>query len=412
MNGMAGSATAPATVAEYAARVREHLAGMPADQVDDLTDGLEADLADALADEAAPDGSRGDLVAVFGPPEVYARELRVAAGLPEPERAPARVGVRGRLRGMRDDARHAVLRATAGMRAQPWWPGVRDFGVAVRPLWWFLRGWVGYQVVLQVIGGRYANGGGRGGWVPSDLFTWLVLAALVVLSVQWGRGLWLPRSTRWLPAAATAVGVVLLLPAAAWASNGAVRWETEYVYDENGAVVEYPHEDGVWVDGMQVSNLFVYDADGEPLSDVQVYDDRGRAVRTTTDDGWSSWSLPGVNEDWTFVPAEDEDGRTRWNVYPLLGAPYDEFDWEEFTGDRPPAEVLTTEPRVPPRPFAKAPALVERAAGEEPADGADQGQDPAQEPSVDPSPDPSADQDGGPGDTASEVPGAAATAGP
>ncbi|WP_147795777.1 hypothetical protein [Cellulomonas sp. Y8] len=410
----AGRAAAPATVAEYAARVRQHLAGMPAEQVDDLTDGLEADLADALADEVAPVGAHGDLIALFGPPADYARELRVAAGLPEPEPVPARRGLRARVRGMRADVRSTALRATAGMRRQPWWPGLRDFGLAVRPLWWVLRAWVVYQLLLQLAGGRYAYGGGKGGWVPADLPTWVLLTGLVVVSVQWGRGLWLPRSGRWLPAATGALAVVLLIPAVIWAGNGAVRWQTGY----DTAYVEQPsdgipREDGVWVDGMQVSNLFVYDADGNPLSDVQVYDDRGRPVRTTTDEGWSTWSLPGVTEDWNFLPATDEDGRTRWNVYPLLGAPNADFEWDRLGIDesaQDPVDVLTAEPRVPPRPFAKAPSVVDRRAAEEPATGPSAGPSagPSGEPSAAPSADPAAAEtaataaqsstrDGGPG---------------
>jgi len=417
-----GRAAAPATVAEYAARVRQHLAGMPAEQVDDLTDGLEADLADALADEAAPAGARGDLIALFGPPADYARELRVAAGLPEPEPAPVRRDLRSRLRGMRGDVRRTALRATAGLRRQPWWPGVRDFGVAVRPLWWVLRAWVVYQLLLQMAGGRYGSGGGKGGWVPADFQTWLLLAGLVVVSVQWGRGLWLPRSGRWLPTAAGVLAVLLLVPAMVWAGNGAVRWQTQY----DTAYVEQPYdgvprEDGVWVDGMQVSNLFVYDAEGNPLSDVQVYDDRGRPVRTTSDEGWSTWSLPGVTEDWNFLPATDEDGRTRWNVYPLLGAPNADFDWERLGTDesaQDPVDVLTTEPRVPPRPFAKAPAIVDRSAEEEPATGPSAG--PSADPSAAPAEDPdaaaaaaqSSTRDGGPGGTAAATQQNAATAAP
>lgn len=53
--------TAPTTshtvldhVRSYAAQVRDHLADLAPEQVEDLTDGLEADLAEALADSAGP----------------------------------------------------------------------------------------------------------------------------------------------------------------------------------------------------------------------------------------------------------------------------------------------------------------------------------------------------------------------
>ena len=72
-------------VAEYARTVRAALDDLPADTLDDLTDGLEADLLDALADtEAGPvDAAQSleDVTTQFGPARVYADELRAAAGL-------------------------------------------------------------------------------------------------------------------------------------------------------------------------------------------------------------------------------------------------------------------------------------------------------------------------------------------
>ena len=66
-------------VAQYAEAARAALADLGPDQVDDLTDGLEANLADALADDGR--ARRGSLFDEFGPPDVYAAELRAAAGL-------------------------------------------------------------------------------------------------------------------------------------------------------------------------------------------------------------------------------------------------------------------------------------------------------------------------------------------
>ena len=103
-----------------------------------------------------------------------------------------------------------------------------------------------------------------------------------------------------------------------------VRWlaATETIYQETPM-------DGVVVDGMQVSNLFVYDAEGNPLSDVQVYDDRGRPVRTTYDDGEEQYWFPEGTEPWSFVSRVDADGRSRWNVYPLQGAPTSAFVYDD-----------------------------------------------------------------------------------
>ena len=60
-------------IAAFAAAVRDALADLPRGEVDELTDGLEADLTDRSLEPDAPD--LGDALA-------YADELRLAAGLP------------------------------------------------------------------------------------------------------------------------------------------------------------------------------------------------------------------------------------------------------------------------------------------------------------------------------------------
>ncbi|MEK8227885.1 hypothetical protein NKG05_19960 [Oerskovia sp. M15] len=48
----------------------------------------------------------------------------------------------------------------------------------------------------------------------------------------------------------------------------------------------------MFVDGSPVSNLFVYDASGRALQDVQIFDDLGRPVRTITSEGATQpWAL-------------------------------------------------------------------------------------------------------------------------
>ena len=370
-------------VGRYAAEVRRHLGDLPPDQVDDLTDGLEADLADALADGPQPAGDDRpsvDLAVRFGEPGAYAEELRAAAGLPHGAAAATSWPVRV------ERVRSGVGRAAAAVRRQPWAEPVGRVGTDLRPLWWVARAWVGYQALMWVVIQAdwlvpHVRPDRQG--VPQRALHWAILLVLVAISVQWGRGRWgaaqLPRLSRGV----TVVALVLLVPVA-WFTYESRFYAPAY---SDARVVEVPAasaqpEAGVWVDGMQVSNLFVYDAAGNPLTGVQVFDDRGRPVRTTTDDGWSSWSLPGVEEPWAFVAATDEDGRRRWNVYPLQGAPYEDFDWSNPTGTRNTAELLEEDPRTPPLPFAQAPAVV------------------------------GAEQDGSPGESGSPAPTAATTAAP
>lgn len=362
MNGTARARDAvQGAVERYAADVRGHLGDLTPDQVDDLTDGLEVDLADALADDgpgAAVPGS-GDVTERFGPAQAYALELRVAAGLPaatagrrEQEWPEAVQRVAGAVVA-------AWRRVGAAVRRQPWAAPVGRALVELQPVWWLVRAWVVYQVVMWLNiemsrGYGFVLNPERDG-LPSSGANLVLLAVLALVSVQWGRGRWGAAQLRHLSVTASVVALVLTVPAL-W-----MTYEGRFYGAEPGAVqyIEVPGatvqpDDGVWVDGMQVSNLFVYDADGDPLSQVQIYDDRGRPVRATADEGFGSWSLPGVADPWTFVPSEDDSGRQRWNVYPLRGAPTSEFG---FSGDgsRP---VRPDDVGTPPLPFAKAPALV------------------------------------------------------
>lgn len=345
-------------VAQYAAAVRRHLGDLPPEQVDDLTDDLELDLQDALDDERRVGHGR-TLADLLGTPQDYATELRAAAGLataPPQGRSVRRAVAR---------PVHAVralgVRTLAALRRRAWWPPVESFAVALRPVWWLVRAWV---VFMLLAGVANLDSGYFTPWIPRSLSTVVLLGVCVVVSVQWGRGQWLraPR-LRWLVVGVNVVAAVALLPTVSSVYTELDRHQQiyrEWAQGNLGPGVEYREHvvDGVVVDGMQVSNLFVYDAEGNPLTDVQIYDDRGRPVRTTFDEGYQSWSFPGSDEPWQFVSASSRDGVARWNVYPLRGAPASTFVW----GDTGPATLPDgVQAQLPPMPFAKAPAVaVER----------------------------------------------------
>ncbi|SFK21310.1 hypothetical protein [Cellulomonas sp. KH9] len=351
-------------VRTYAAQVREALADLDREQVDDLTDGLEANLTDALADDRRT--HRASLVDEFGTPATYAAELRSAAGLAPAEPVPGPAGRLGRLLRAPDRrVRAAASRVLARLRREAWWPPVEELATDLRPVWWVLRAWVVYQVVVQVLASESA-------WLPSHPAAWLLLGGLLVVSAQIGRGQWFAsRRAGERMQVVSVLAAVALVPVVA-ALQGHDGWLRDQVwaYHHMDAVaaptqVERVPLDGVVVGGMAVSNLFVYDAAGNPLTDVQIYDDRGRQVRTTYDDGQSAWSRPDSDEPWFFAPAATQDGRTRWNVYPLRGWPESAFENDAETGEwrvRPGAQALT-----PPYPFAKAPTL---ALPEDATDGA------------------------------------------
>lgn len=355
-------------VAAYADQVRAHLADLGAEAVDELTDGLEADLAEELAERSATVGAVPgdetvlDLARVFGPASVYAAELRSAAGLapagPAVRRRPVRDALRKNAESWSEDAHH-LLDAIRGLPGGRW---AVETTVALRPLWWVARGWVWFVAVGGFYRLRYPWSI-RQFYVPETGAAWLLLLALVLVSVAWGRGgLTRPRALRLGLGFAHAAAVVAVLPLVVSASALVADARVGQPYPVE-VLVEVPAEpdDGVIVDGMYVSNLFVYDAQGNPLQDVQIVDDRGRPVRTVTDGSASDWQLPGVDEAWAFAPSADESGRARWNVYPLAGAPSDAWQWLDDEGTR---ELVPGEsPRLPPAPFAKAPALVGDRAG-------------------------------------------------
>lgn len=381
----------------YAQAVRLHLADLGPDVVEDLTDGLEADLTDAYLDRSVADGAPTslagpeaptrvlDLAAVFGPPVAYATELRSAAGLPDrPEAAPAR---RGQLRRSLATAwESGAARWTTFWRpvtSTPLGVAVVDFARALTPVWWVLRGWVVATVLLYPLGGYVEL------W-PAHPTKRLVVLALVVVSVQWGRGRWLP-GWSWLPrlvavgSVAAAVAAIPLVTSVAhqaspssYASGPSYQMGWQDGYYSASPVSDggpgSPGDDGVWVDGMQVSNLFAYDRDGNPLRDVQLFDDRGRPVVTMTrEQSGQTWTVPDLPGNWFFQPATAHDERQRWNVYPLRAVEDDDVEWTteetEYGLMEIPSPLFGVQPRDMPWPFLKAPTSIPSSGGSaEPGD--------------------------------------------
>ncbi|PRZ06445.1 hypothetical protein BCE75_106115 [Isoptericola sp. CG 20/1183] len=390
-----------AHVRGYAQAVRLHLADLGPEVTEDLTGGLESDLTEALAD-AAPVATRAgepqddvvlDLTAYFGTAEGYATELRSAAGLP-PAGPPGR-----RRSGLRDEAAAwwsgqreqwtGLLEPVASTRQ---WGTVRDVARDLRPVWWLARGWLVGMLVIAWFGQDYVGllpTSGPVGLVPTDQTQLVVLAVGAFVSFQWGRGRWLPTGWRLPVAVATSALAILLLPAALGETKTQILYgaldndggfAAGYQAGQDDArstaqAVSYggaPGDDGVWVDGMQVSNLFAFDANGDPIKDVQLYDDRGRPVRTVTESRATDvWEVPQTEGPWYFRPATATDGRERWNVYPLRALPETGVEW----GADGMAPVVGVQPQTMPWPFLKAPVSIE------PDDGTAPEPTPSQEPS-------------------------------
>jgi hypothetical protein len=256
----------------------------------DLPDEDRADLLDELAvhvDELVAE-SEEPLTQRLGPPGDYAAELRASAGLP-PARARGRAGSRAaaRLRGLGDRREIAAARTFLG---------------SLRPVWWVLRAWVVVGIVAMWPGQTspaWSDGLPLVPRVVTAEVGLIVLALAVWASVQLGRGaLAAPRRAVLV---LNVVAGLLAVPVLASCTDQA----NDVAYVESGPqVVEVTPREGVWANGDQVWNLYAYDAQGNLLHDVRLYDQDGAPLTL------------GLASDVTRKPVVDGKGRLIENVFP------------------------------------------------------------------------------------------------
>ena len=305
--------TALHPVDDFARAVRAALADLPADEVDDLTDGLEADLSERASDEDSPE---------FGDPVAYAGELRAAAGLPprDSRRSSSTRSVLGSawadlLGGLNELHKHPIIARLAA------------FFVALRPLWWAFRAAVFYGILTWAFGMPF---------LAFNFGTLLVGVVSLVLSVQLGRGRWQPRA--WMRTTLLVVNILLVLtiPVALIAMSSAFGSQVNNAYadGQNDSLLS---NNGLEYNGQQISNIFAYDATGRPLTDVQLFDQEGKPLNTVSDTALTVADGPFL------VPNGDVIGRKGWNVYPLehIGA-------SQLNGAAEPKQGAKPKPATPP----------------------------------------------------------------
>ena len=294
----------PAILA-FAAAVRAALDDLTPEEVEDLTDGLEADLS-----EQAADGGDPPLDAV-----AYAAELRSAAGLGP--RAASRRAPRSELALMRAQLRGAWDDAARVIQSKPLLRATLELLRAMRPVWWAARGLLLFGLATS-------------GWLMSSFERipwgiWIVAAAFVVVSVQWGRGRWLPgRGKRAIPIVASIVAVLVVVPV--WV---AVITYTSRQFQEVYSGVGF-EPTGLQLEGQNVDNIFAYGADGELLTDVQLFDQNGRPLNIENPSHGETFH-EGYSDDGEYLlltPRDSAPGAAGWNVYPLQ-----KFDPSFFTPD-------------------------------------------------------------------------------
>ena len=261
-------------VRAYVGAVRAWLGDLPPEEVEDLTAGMEADLAERAAE------SGGTLGALLGEPEAYAAELRSAAGLP-PRWVPAAAAAP---RPATVRTLGASVRATGddALRRFPW---LRD----LRPAWWLARGAVA-------------------GWLLQSMFgtsNWLLPLVGAAVSFWIGRRTAagrMPSGSRGLLVAGNALAIVLLLPATmSLLSSGGDDHEMGAAYAPAG----------LSMNGESVQNLYAYDAAGNRLEDVRLFDQYGQPVEV-----WPGAVLGLLGPDGQDTDPWLTDGRSL-GVFPL-----------------------------------------------------------------------------------------------
>lgn len=368
-------------VAAYASQVRACLRDLGPEQVDELTGGLEADLAEAIedpngrpitgeipitspADSSASTSGSGevpedktviDLELKFGTPKAYADELRSAAGLPLAD--PSSTGEDGAPgRGMRGAARlQEGMRRVDSALGFAGWDELRAAFHAAQPLWSSLLIWT-------------LAAGALGIFFGADPFLAVALGLglftiVSVLSIRYYRGTWVPQ--RGLPHASrylNVLAVVALLPLLGSASSASPT--VEYVYLDN----EYYDDEilgtnaAIYVGGSRATNLFVYGPDGEFIDGARVIDQDGRPLQLTPN---GSLFDPDMDVSMFWEPRVDATGADAWNAFPLGFWTSRMANWDEETEKWVLPEGVNIRPQVPP--IAKLTAL-EPAPTESPAE--------------------------------------------
>lgn len=253
-------------VGAYVALVRTALRDLPVEEVEDLTGGLEADLAELAAESEEP------LIARLGEPSAYAAELRVAAGFLPPV-GPTDVGPSESW--WHRDRRVLRERWARAQADHPWLE-------KLRPVWWLVRGAVLTWMLIVVAGG---NAG-------------LVLLTMGAAVSFWaglrqdGWNGWPRRLVVW----ANVLAALLFLPSLADSRFGGG-------YAGSSEAVEVVPSEGVYVGGEQPSGFFVYDGAGQRVEGARIFTDRGEPL---TVDPW-------LSDDGTWI----DHGQRQIDTFPV-----------------------------------------------------------------------------------------------
>ena len=239
------------TTQDFAKAVRAELADLSHDEIADLTDGLEADLAERFAEEGNELGS----------PAIYAAELRAAAGIaPKPQNS--------KLHFSKKFGDEIVKFARSNRAAGAFY----EFTVSLRPIWWFIRAWLAWVIAVSIIDG----------WSPSHLTPsngtqMLILPLLIFASVQWGRKKWFKGKFFVRILAPLNILAALLIPVGLSAINSAI----DDVTAMENALMTGPDVSGLRLDGVALTGITAKDATGKAVDGLAFYTPEGKQLLTS-----------------------------------------------------------------------------------------------------------------------------------
>ncbi|GAA1312415.1 DUF1700 domain-containing protein [Saccharothrix xinjiangensis] len=293
-----------AEVRDYVARMRAELSDLPAAEVGEIMDDAEAHVAE-VAEEMGEELSAAALTARLGTPEVYARELRVAAGYPPRavEQATTAIRIRAAFLARFAFWSLAVFIVVAfgfsvqGGEEEPLLVLVGLFATVATGLVFWQRGLLAQVEALpetralrEALRRAEASEAGRvltslrtlqpAWWVVRALLvvaagalvyridsTLLIALALGALSLVAGPKARTDRRWLWisLPATGFALGSLLFILGSL---VGGLGHRSVPVSVYNSPQPSAP------------TNIYVFDKDGKPLTDVYLYDEDGRPIES------------------------------------------------------------------------------------------------------------------------------------
>lgn len=288
-------------IQDFAAQVRAALAGLSNDEIHELTEGLEADLAERAADHGTS----------FGSAAAYAAELKAAAGLTPAPQADANSEVDlGKLvkttLGRRvENLRHSV---TKRIDDAPALRGTLNWLQPFIPVLWIARGYLVYFFLAYngIISDRHSSG-----YLPDGPISLALFLFTQFVSISLGRSKKVGSVPQLLGKLVMSVWAIMVIPSLFYSLNWA------YYTGSNQVEYRIPAE-GLYSGGNEVSNVFAYDTKGNPLTDVQLFDQDGKplAVGNNYQNQAGTW-YHNIDETSALVPHAQSPWISGWNVFPL-----------------------------------------------------------------------------------------------